>query len=250
MAPGERTEDRHERALTDPSDVGDGRDAAVVQLGGGLGADAPQPLDRERVQERQLSTRRHDQQPVRLGDATRHLGEELRAGDTHRDRQAHPLTHLGTQPAGDLDRRSGHAAQPADIEEGLVDRQALDERRGVVEHAEHRLARLAVRRHPRRDGDGGRAQPQRLSATHRCAHPEGLGLVAGGQHDTHADDHRASAQRRVVALLDRRVERVEVGVQDRGLVAHEHMFPQGCAGGSVRSRPGCRPRTPAGDGRW
>ena len=98
MAPGERTEDRHERALTDASDVGDGRDAAVVQLGGGLGADAPQPLDRERVQERQLSTRRHDQQPVRLGDAARHLGEELRAGDTHRDRQAHPLAHLGTQP--------------------------------------------------------------------------------------------------------------------------------------------------------
>ena len=41
--------------------------------------DAPQPLDRQRVQELQLPPARHDQQPVGLGDRAGDLGEELRA---------------------------------------------------------------------------------------------------------------------------------------------------------------------------
>ena len=53
------------------------------------------------------------------------------------------------------------------------------------------------------------------AAAHRGAHAERLRLVAGGEHDAAADDHRPAAQPRVVALLDRRVERVEVGVEDR-----------------------------------
>ena len=43
----------------------------------------------------------------------------------------------------------------------------------------------------------------------------GLGLVARRQHHAAADDHRAAAQAWVVALLDRREERVRVRVQDR-----------------------------------
>jgi len=34
----------------------------------------------------------------------------------------------------------------------------------------------------------------------------------------------AAAEPRVVPLLDRREERVEVGVEDRRLAVHEHMF--------------------------
>jgi hypothetical protein len=52
----------------------------------------------------------------------------------------------------------------------------------------------------------------------------GLGLVAGRKHDTAADDHGAAAKARIVALLDGREERVEVGVQDRRFVQHERMF--------------------------
>ena len=66
------------------------------------------------------------------------------------------------------------------------------------------------------------------SSAHRRAHAERLGLVAGGEHDAHADQHRPAAQRGVVALLDRRVERVEIGVQDALTPASilEHMFEQ------------------------
>ncbi len=58
--------------------------------------------------------------------------------------------------------RARDQPQPADVEERLVDRQALDERRRVVEHLEQRLARLAVGGHPRADDDRLRAQPASL----------------------------------------------------------------------------------------
>ena len=75
-----------------------------------------------------------------------------------------------------------------------------------------------------------------LASAHRGAHAVGLGFVARGEHDAAADDHRPSAQRRVVTLLDGCVERIEVSVQDgrRGerprdetLARHEHMFAPG-----------------------
>ena len=85
----------------------------VAQLRRGHRADAPQPLDRERVQERQLAVGRHDEQPVGLGDAARDLGQELRPRDADRDRQADPLAHVAPQPRGDVDRRAGDPLHPA-----------------------------------------------------------------------------------------------------------------------------------------
>ena len=69
-----------------------------------------------------------------------------------------------------------------------------------------------------------RAEPPRLRAAHRRADAVRLRLVARGEHDAPADDHRPAAQARIVALLDRREERVEIGVEDRRLAVHEHMF--------------------------
>ena len=147
------------------------------------------------------------------------------------------------QAGGDLDRGAGDAPQAADVEERLVDRQPLDERRGVVEHLEHRLAGVGVGLEPRRHDDGVGAQPPGLAPAHRRAHAERLGLVAGGEHDAAADDDRPAAQRGVVALLDRRVEGVEVGVQDGRLAcprthvrtAVKSLTPPG--GSAVRARP-------------
>jgi hypothetical protein len=52
-----------------------------------------------------------------------------------------------------------------------------------------------------------------LEAAHRATYPLGLRLIAAGHDDATADDDRTAPQARVVALLDRREERVEIGVQ-------------------------------------
>ncbi len=190
-----------------------------MQLGRRDLADPPQTLDGKRVQELELLPRRDVAQAVRLGDLGGHLGEELRPRDPDRDRETHLLAHPLTQPHRDLHRRSGDGRQAADVQERLVDRDAFDVRRGVVEDREHGLAGLDVVLEPGRHHDRLRAQLAGLTSAHRRAHPVRLRLVAGREHDAGADDDRAAAQVRVIALLDRRVERVQVGVQD-----HVHMF--------------------------
>ena len=118
----------------------------------------------------------------------------------------------------------GDALHPANVEERLVDRQPLDERRRVVEDRVESLARLGVRRHPRRHDDRVGAEPARLPAAHRRPDAARLRLVARCEDDPAAHDHGAAAQAGIVALLDRREERVRVGVQDRPCARHEHMF--------------------------
>src|SRR6266545_6303553 len=111
-----------------------------------------------------------------------------------------------------------------DVEERLVDRQPLDQRRRVLEDPVDGLAHLGVRGHARGNHDRLRAQATRLSTPHRRADAIGLGLVAGREHHAGTDDHRSPTQAGVVSLLDGRVEGIEVGVQDRSLGLHEHMF--------------------------
>ena len=66
--------------------------------------------------------------------------------------------------------------------------------------------------------DAVRTAAARLEAGHRRSHAEVARLVAGRRHHAArsgaADDHRPAAQRGPVALLDRCVEGVEVGVDD------------------------------------
>ena len=108
-----------------------------------------------------------------------------------------------------------------------------------MEDRENRLARLGIGRHPRRHDDRVRTQPQRLPRVHGSADTERLGFVTGRQHHPAAHDDRFAAQPRLITLFDRGVERVEVGVQDRGFgagldtrgtgggIGHEHMFASG-----------------------
>jgi hypothetical protein len=213
-----------ERRLRQLGDLADGRDPARVQLARGDRPDAPQPVDGERMQERELSTGRDDEQAVGLGDAARDLCEELGPGDADRDREADPLADVAPQPRGDLDRLARDPLHPAHVEERLVDRQPLDERRRVAEYGEHGLARGDVRLEARRHHGRVGAQPPRLAPAHRGAHAARLRLVAGGEHDAAADDHRPRAQLRIIPLLDRGEERIQVGMQDRRFGSHEHMF--------------------------
>ena len=225
MPPRGAPEESDQHVLVELRDLAHGRDPAPPELLRRHPADAPEPLDRKRMQEPELVARRHEEETVRLRNAARDLGEELRPRDPDRDRQPDLLQHLAAEPRRDLDRRPGQAPQAADVEERLVDRQPLDERRRVFEHPEHRLARLRVRRHPRGHDDRMWAQPSGLSAAHRGADAVRLRLVARRENDTGADDHRSATEPRVVTLLDGRVEGVEIGVKDLRLGRQEHMFP-------------------------
>jgi hypothetical protein len=169
------------------------------------------------VQEGELAPGRHDQQAVGLGDPAGDLREHLRRRYANRDRQPDLLADPAAQPGGDRLRRPGDPPETADVEEGLVDRQALHHGRRVGEHLEHGPAGLHVRREARPDHDRVRTQVPGSAPAHRGADPEGPRLVAGREHDAPADHDRAVAQRGIVALLDRGEEGVEVGMQDRRL---------------------------------
>jgi hypothetical protein len=234
VSPGGPPEHRDELGLGERRDLLHRFDAALTQLLGGDLADTPEPLDGKRVEEGELVPRRHDQEAVRLGNSARHLRKELGGGHTDGHGQPDSLAYVAPQADGDLAGRPRDPLHAAHVEEGLVDRKSLDQRRGVVEHLEHRLARLDVDRHPRRHHDRLRAETARPPTAHSAVDAKGLGLVARRQHDPTADDDRPAPQARIIPLLHRGEEGVGVRMEDRGLDRHEHMFAS-----SQDGRRGC-----------
>ena len=133
VAPESVPEDRDQGDLRQRGELVHLHDADPVELCRGGRADAPEPLDRQRVQERELALGRDDEQSVGLGHGARDLGERIRPRDADGERQADPLADVATQAAGDLLRRAADPVEPADVEERLVDRQPLDRRGGSLE---------------------------------------------------------------------------------------------------------------------
>ena len=164
--------------------------------------------------------------------------------------QADPLEHLAPQPHGDLRRRARDPPQAADVEEGLVDGEALDEGRGVVEHLEHRLAGLGVgrasaARRRRRAGHSRRA----WRAAHGRAHAEGLGLVAGGQHHAAAHDAPAGpagADRRAARPTRRTRRGRRAGWSPRPARTHVRTSVSRSATATALSDGSCTARCPHG----
>ena len=105
-----------------------------------------------------------------------------------------------------------------------------------LEDVEHRPAGLDVGRPPRRHDHGLRAQPPRLAPRPSPRGRRRPWPRSSPPAPPRPDDDRPAAQAGIVALLDRREERVEVGVQDRRLPRHEHMFAHD-SDGCQRHRP-------------
>ncbi len=151
---------------------------------------------------------------------------------------AHPSTDLGRDLRGGAEqvRRARH------VEERLVDRHPLHPWGEVAQHLHHRVTETLVLREVTVDEHEVRAQLARPSSRHRSVHPERLGLVRRRQHDAAADRDRLASQRGIEQLLNRRVEGVEIGMQDRRPGRGCHRAPAYRT--SVR-RPGltsCSPR--------
>ena len=112
------------------------------------GADAPEPrTPGSGVEERALGPGRDDEQPVGLRQVARELGEELRRRDA--DRRGEPglgADARAQQRARSRRRCPSSRRAPRDVEERLVDRELLDERRDRREDRHHLAALLGVAR--------------------------------------------------------------------------------------------------------
>ena len=152
------------------------------------------------MQERPLLVRRHDQQPVGL---RRPRSRPWRGTSCarHRPRSgARPARRRRAAAARAISvGRARDPAQPADVEERLVDREPFDERRRVREHLEHRLARLGVGGEPRRHDDRPRAElrgPRRSPIAVRTPKPWPRSWPRARRHRRRSPADRAAGGRR------------------------------------------------------
>jgi len=194
-------------------------DPLRAQFFGGHRADAPERVDRELLKKRLDAIGTDDGEPVGLLPAGRDLGEELVGGDPGRrgqsDVRADPLLESPCDRRRErlTPRVLGH------VEVRLVERQRLDERRHLAENREHRIGRRLVAGEVGTDDEEGGAEAHGAGHRHRRVDAEGARLVAGrGDHapplGPSAHGERLAAQRGIVALLDRGIERVHVDVND------------------------------------
>jgi hypothetical protein len=90
-----------------------------VELARRRGSDAPQPLDRQRVEELELALRRDDEQDRRAWPSGSRSWPDLRPRDAHAQRQPELLADLPAQGDRDLHSRAGGTAH---VEERLLHR--------------------------------------------------------------------------------------------------------------------------------
>src|SRR5664280_392917 len=210
----------HQELRVEHGEVADRQHPVLREGRARLRSHAPEASDRQRGEEGGLVARRHDDQTIGLAKVRRDLRDELRAPDADR----HGQPHLGLD--GRLDRgrdRRGCSEErlgPGHVEERLVDRDLLHQRREAAQDLHHRPAGLAVFRTVHRQEDAVRAERGGGSQRHRGVDTEAPRLVARGAHDAAragvaAHDHGPATELRAVALLDGREERVEVHVEDR-----------------------------------
>ena len=206
--------------------VAEGADAGGVEVGQRLGPHAPHALDAEGLEPGGERVRRIgcDGQAVRLVHVACQLRHELVGAHAHADGESKLRAGCGADGTRDRGAVAMQEAAAGDVDEGLVHAQCLHQRREATEDvheavAEFRVALEAGRRH-----HGVRAERERTRHGHGAAAAEGARLVAGGRHHAAAraaaDEDRLPAQRRVVELLHRREERIEVRVQDGARRGH------------------------------
>jgi hypothetical protein len=104
VAAGRLAQDRDELGLRQIRNLTDARKSPLAQLPSRDRSDAPQAFHGKRMQKAELPAGRHHEEPIRLRHRAGDLGEKLRAGNSDRDRQAHPAADLSAQASRDLGR--------------------------------------------------------------------------------------------------------------------------------------------------
>ena len=159
---------------------------------------------------------------ARLVEIGGELGEKLVVAQPDRHGDAELGFDAEGEPREELGGVGGvELLGAAEIEECLVNRQRLDERRQPQHLGAHRTPDLAIFRHVGPDHHPIRASRQRLEHRHRRAYAIEPSHIATGEHNTAgaASDHdRSIGEVRPVAFLDRGVKGVAIDVGDRQCV--------------------------------
>ena len=233
---------RGDRAIVHPvgepaQPVGPAADRALEHAGvGGAHVDEldhpgrPQPFRGDRADPQSASTgsfRRKAStrsvgmivRPSGLSQSEAIFARNLLGAGAGRYRQPDLVAHPLLQAPGHRRGQRLAPGVPGDVQIRLVEREGLDEGRDRPVHVEDAGRDLPIAGEIGRHDGQARAQAHRPRHRNRRAHPELPGLVArGGDHPAPVrpppDRHRPAAQRRVVALLHRCVERIHVEVED------------------------------------
>ena len=193
-------------------------DAECLDFRCRLRAEAEQFSNGQRVEQVAHVRFAHDDEAVRLAQVGCDLGDQLVGRNAHGRSEFRPLTDAALDFARNVLRAAEGALARGHVEKRLVERESLHQRRELVEHGEDLLRHRAVMTDARMHHDRLGATAQRFACRHCRVHAELADFVARGCDDatiaaaTHDDGF--AAQLRVVALLDRCVERIHVDVQD------------------------------------
>ena len=220
-AGGGLAEEPGEEARVGALEVGAGAVAVAVEEGGGLAAHAPEDLHglrREEVADA-VWVERHHEEAVRLALLGGDLGEQTVRGEPDGAGYAAGGFHVGAELLGERHHAAEEVRRAGDVEKGLVDGDAFDERRVAGEHRKGRLGDLAVDVHARPHEDTVRTLRVGRAARHSGAHAERPRLVGAGGDDTalvraRPDDDGLASPFGMVPLLDRREEGVHIHMQD------------------------------------
>src|SRR5262245_66115645 len=109
---------------------------------------------------------------------------------------------------------------PGNVGEGLIDGDALDGRREIAQDCDGGIAEPLVFVEMSADKHEGGTELPRATSRHPASYAEGPRFVRGREHDAAADRNRLAAQARVKQLFDRRIEGVEVRVENGGCGDH------------------------------
>jgi hypothetical protein len=175
----------------------------------------PDQSHRQRVEERSLVFRFDHDQTVRLGDLRCHFCQVLGSSNADRHRQANLVPNPFSDTDGDGAWGAKQMDRSRDIKESLVDRDPFNKWREVVEHCHNRIAQTLIFMEVSGDELDRWAKLPGPPARHAASDPVCPCLIGSGKDHASTNSDRLARQRGVEELLDRRVKRVQVGVENR-----------------------------------
>ncbi|CDE47760.1 unknown [Sutterella sp. CAG:351] len=180
--------------------------------------DSPEGLNRKLINKAQSVFRLHLKESVRLLPVTRDFREKFIKGNADRRDKREFLSDftLDSERRFRAARKRNRALR--DIQKRFIDRNRLHQRRVAAENSLDCARHFLIALHIRVDEDEIRAQRLRAVGRHSGVNAVTPGFITRGRNHappfSSADRYRTAPELRVVALLDRRIERVHVDVEN------------------------------------